>query len=71
MNKRRSVGGLALGRLSPSSATAGAAAQTRTLDGTNFLPTSTVNHNGVGHATMFVSATQLTIISSANDQATT
>jgi len=56
--------------LSPPSATAGAGAQTLTINGTNFLSTSTVAYNGVGHTATFVSATQLTISLSATDQAT-
>ena len=56
--------------LSPSSVTAGAAAQTLTINGTGFLSTSTVTYNGVAHAATFVSATQLTISLSASDQAT-
>ena len=56
--------------LSPSSATVGAAAQTLTLTGTNFLSTSTVTYNGAGHAATFVSSTQLTISLSVADQAT-
>ena len=54
--------------LSPASATAGAGAQTLTINGTNFLSTSTVTYNGVGHAATYVSATQLTITLSAGDQ---
>ena len=56
--------------LSPASATAGAAAQTLTINGTNFLSTSTVTYNGVGHAATYVSPTQLTITLSAADQGT-
>ena len=56
--------------LSPSSATAGAAGQTLTINGTNFLSSSTVTYNGTGHAATYVSATQLTITLSAADQAT-
>src|SRR5208337_3837896 len=56
--------------LSPASALAGAAAQTLTLTGTNFLSSSTVTYNGVGHTATFVSSTQLTISLSATDQAT-
>ena len=56
--------------LSPSSATAGAAAQTLTINGTNFLSTSTVTYSAVAHAATFVSATELTILLSASDQAT-
>jgi hypothetical protein len=56
--------------LSPASAVAGAASQTLTLTGTNFLANSTVTYNGVGHAATFVSSTRLTISLSATDQAT-
>ena len=60
-----------LSSLSPASAVVGAASQTLTLNGTNFLASSTVTYNGVGHAATFVSSTQLTISLSATDQATT
>jgi len=60
----------AITSLSPSSATAGAAAQTLTINGTNFLSSSTVTYNGTGHTATFVSAAQLTISLSASDQAT-
>ncbi|MGO8819065.1 MAG: IPT/TIG domain-containing protein [Terriglobia bacterium] len=56
--------------LSPNSATAGAAAQTLTINGTNFLSTSTVTYNNVAHTAAFVTATKLTIALSASDQAT-
>ena len=56
--------------LSPSWATAGAAAQTLTINGTNFVSTSTVTYNGVGHTATFVSSEELTITLSASDQAT-
>ena len=56
--------------LLPSSAAAGAPAQTLTLSGANFLSTSTVTYNGVGHTPTFLSATQMTISLSAGDQAT-
>ncbi len=56
--------------LSPTSSVVGSAAQTLTLIGTNFLSTSTVTYNGVGHAAMFVSSTQLTISLAAADQTT-
>jgi hypothetical protein len=59
-----------LSSLSPASAVVGAAAQTLTLNGTNFLASSTVTYNGVGHTATFVSSTQLTISLSATDQAT-
>jgi hypothetical protein len=60
----------AIGTLSPSSATAGAAAQTLTINGSNFLASSTVTYNAVAHTATFVSASQLTIQLSASDQAT-
>ncbi|MGD0220931.1 MAG: IPT/TIG domain-containing protein [Terriglobia bacterium] len=56
--------------LSPTSATAGAAEQTLAINGTNFLSTSTVTFNNLGHTAAFVSATKLTISLSASDQAT-
>ena len=55
---------------SPSSAVAGAGAQTLTLNGSNFLSTSTVTYNGVAHPATFVSSSALTITLSAPDQAT-
>ncbi len=55
--------------VSPSSATEGAASQTLTINGTNFLSSSTVTYNGAGHAATFVSSTELTITLSASDQA--
>ena len=55
--------------LSPPSATAGAAGQTLTIDGSGFMATSTVTYNGVPHTAAFVSATQLTIQLTAADQA--
>lgn len=45
--------------LSPSSATAGGAAFTLTINGNNFLSTSTVNWNGSPRTATFVSASQL------------
>ncbi|WP_234795084.1 fibronectin type III domain-containing protein [Hymenobacter arizonensis] len=56
--------------LSPATVTAGAAAQTLTVNGTNFLASSTVSFNGTSRSTTFVSATQLTIALTAADQAT-
>jgi hypothetical protein len=58
-----------LSSLSPTSAVAGGGAPTLTLTGTNFLASSTVTYNGVGHAATFLSSTQLTISLSATDQA--
>jgi hypothetical protein len=56
--------------LSPLSATMGAAAQSLTINGTNYLPDSTVTYNGVAHIATYVSAEELTIPLSASDQAT-
>jgi len=56
--------------LSPSSVTAGAGAETLTINGTNFLSGSTVTYDRVAHAATFVSSTQLTISLSTSDQAT-
>jgi hypothetical protein len=55
--------------LLPASTVAGTGAQTMTLNGTNFLSTSTVTYNGVGHAATFVNSTHLTISLSVADQA--
>ena len=56
--------------LSPPSAPAGAASQTLTVNGTNFLSTSTATYNGAEHTATYVSSTELTISLSASDQAT-
>jgi len=56
--------------LSPPSGTAGAAAQTLTINGTNFVSNSTVTYHAVAHTPTFLSSTQLTISLSASDQAT-
>jgi hypothetical protein len=55
--------------LSPPSGTAGAAAQTLTINGTNFVSNSTVTYHAVAHTPTFLSSTQLTITLSASDQA--
>jgi 6-phosphogluconolactonase (cycloisomerase 2 family) len=56
--------------VSPSSTTAGAQSQTLTIQGSNFLSSSTATYNGQAHTATFLSSTQLTISLSANDQAT-
>ncbi len=64
--------------LSPASATAGTAPQTLTINGTGFISSagtgfpssSTVTFNSVAHPAIYVSATELTIILTAADQAT-
>ena len=60
----------ALASLSPGSTQAGGAAFTLTLNGSNFVPTSTVQWNGTSRTTTFVSATQLTEAITAADIAT-
>jgi hypothetical protein len=56
--------------LSPSSATAGGAAFTLTLNGTNFINGSVVRWNGSDRTTTYVSSTQLTASIPASDIAT-
>jgi len=56
--------------LSPSSAIAGAAAQTLTINGRGFVANSAVTYNGATHTTMFLSSTELTVSLSAGDQTT-
>ena len=56
--------------LSPTSKTAGDAAFTLTVNGTNFVGTSVVRWNGANRTTTFVSATQLTAAVTAADLAT-
>jgi hypothetical protein len=53
--------------LSPTSATAGGAAFTLTVNGTNFIASSVVNFNGAAKTTTFVSATQITAAIAAAD----
>ncbi len=60
----------AITSISPASATAGGAAFTLTVNGTNFLSSSTVNFNGNARLTSFVSGTQLTAAILASDIAT-
>jgi uncharacterized protein (TIGR03437 family) len=56
--------------LSPNSATAGGAAFTLTINGSNFVSGSTVWWNGGARTATFVSATQLTAVIPASDIAT-
>jgi hypothetical protein len=56
--------------LSPSSATTGGAPFTLTINGTNFMASSTVQWNGTDRPTTFVNDTQLTALISAKDIAT-
>ncbi|MFD2720355.1 beta strand repeat-containing protein [Hymenobacter monticola] len=60
----------AISSISPSSVTAGAASQTLTVNGSDFLSSSVVNFNGTPRTTAFVSASRLTILLTAADQAT-
>jgi hypothetical protein len=57
--------------ISPTSAIAGGAGLTLTVNGTNFVSGSTVNFNGNARTTTFVSATQLRAAILASDIATT
>jgi hypothetical protein len=59
-----------LGSLSPTTATAGGAAFTLTLTGTNFLAGTVVEWNGVALTTTIVSATQVTAMVPAGDLTT-
>jgi hypothetical protein len=56
--------------LSPSWVTAGAAAQTLAINGTNFLSSSTVTYSGVGPSVTFLSSAQLSSLLGARDEAT-
>ncbi len=53
--------------ISPSSATAGGAQLTMTVNGTNFVTTSVVNWNGGALATTFVGSTKITATVTAGD----
>src|SRR5215469_9838157 len=61
---------LASGSLNPSSATAGGAAFTLTITGSNFISSSTVQWNGSARTTTFVSSTSLQAAITAADIAT-
>jgi hypothetical protein len=56
-----------LSSISPSSAAAGSAAFTLTVNGVGFVSGATVNFNGAGKATTFVSSSQVTAAISASD----
>jgi hypothetical protein len=56
-----------LASLSPASLSVGSAAQTLTINGANFLASSTVTYNGIAHAATYLSASQLTIALTASD----
>lgn len=57
----------AINSLSPRSATAGGAAFTLTVNGSNFVTASVVNFNGSAKATTFIKSTQLTAALTAAD----
>jgi hypothetical protein len=61
----------AISSLSPVSASAGGAAFSVTVNGSNFVGTSVVNWNGTALTTVFVSATQITAQVPASDIAST
>jgi hypothetical protein len=56
-----------ISNLSPASLKVGSAAQTLTVNGANFLATSTVTYNRISHAATYISASQLTLALSAAD----
>jgi hypothetical protein len=56
----------AISSISPSSATAGGAAFTLTVNGSGFVTGSVVNWNGSARATTFASSTMVTAISAAD-----
>jgi hypothetical protein len=53
--------------LSPASLLVGSAAQTLTINGANFVTSSTVTYNGVAHAATYINANKLTIPLTASD----
>src|SRR5206468_2686807 len=56
--------------LSPAIATAGSGAFTLTVNGSNFVPGSTVNFQGISHTATLVNSTQLTAQIAASEFAT-
>ncbi len=55
--------------ISPTSAQVGSSGQTVTIDGAEFVPTSTLLYDGASHAVTFVNNLQLTFVLSAADTA--
>jgi subtilisin family serine protease len=60
----------ALSTLSPSGATVGGSAFSLTVNGTNFIPSSVIQWNGVARTTTYLSSGQLTMSVAAGDIAT-
>ncbi len=56
--------------LSPNSAPIGTSSEAVTINGQNFLSSSTVTYNGISHSATFVNPSQLTISLTANDLTT-
>jgi uncharacterized repeat protein (TIGR03803 family) len=56
--------------LSPPAAAVGTSSQNLTINGQNFLSTSTVTYNGIAHSATFLNTGQLAIALSASDLAT-
>jgi hypothetical protein len=56
--------------LSPTQQAAGSQSQTLTINGANFMSSSTVTYNNVAHTATYVSASQLTIPLTASDMQT-
>ena len=59
----------AISSLSPAKLLLGTASQTLTINGTNFLSTSTVTYNGTAHTAAYVSATEMTLSLASADVA--
>lgn len=59
-----------ISNLSPTSLPAGSAPQALTINGSGFMPSSTVTFSGVSHTPTYISALQLTIALTAVDLAT-
>ncbi len=53
--------------LSPTSLMAGSSSQTLTIEGTGFMPLSTVKFNGIAHAVTYVGTSVLTIVLTSAD----
>jgi hypothetical protein len=56
--------------LSPATLAAGSASQTLTINGANFVTSSTATYNGVSHTVTYVSSVQVTITLTTGDLAT-
>jgi Pro-kumamolisin, activation domain/Bacterial Ig-like domain (group 3) len=57
--------------LSPAQMAAGSIGQTLTINGSGFVPSSTVTYNGTAHVSTFVAATQISLALNSSDVANT